>query len=57
MILRYGTDALQQADQRIRELREHGEEDAVLLWQAIRAAIVVETSKNGAENGRNGKAH
>jgi hypothetical protein len=56
MILRYGTEALRQADQRIRELREHGEEDAVLLWQEIRAAIAQETGDRSGNDSK-GKGH
>lgn len=57
MILRYGTEALQQADQRIRELQKHGEEEAVRLWQEIRAAIVAEMGRNGSENGPGKEKH
>ena len=39
MIERYGRTALQQVDQRIGELREHGEDETVLLWREIRSAV------------------
>ena len=39
IIERYGDTALQQVDQRISELQEHGEEEAVVLWQEIRTAV------------------
>ncbi len=39
MIERYGRTALQQVDQRIGELREHGEDETVLLWREIRGAV------------------
>jgi hypothetical protein len=37
LIKRFGRAALSQIDQRIRELREHGEADAASLWLKIKA--------------------
>jgi cytidylate kinase len=39
MISRYGDSALQEIDQRIRELRERGEKDAARTWVEIRQAV------------------
>ena len=52
MIERYGPTALQQVEQRIRELAEHGEHDAVTLWRDIRTVV-----KHLLDNSKNGKSH
>lgn len=39
MIRRYGQRAGQEVDQRIRELHEYGNPDAVSLWLEIRARV------------------
>jgi hypothetical protein len=52
MIERYGRSALQQVDQRIHELRELREDEAVLLWQEIRIAV-----ENLLSDHKNGKSH
>lgn len=49
MIERYGKSALKQVDQRIRELRNCQEDEAVLLWQEIRTSI--KYSLKNKENG------
>jgi len=53
MIERYGQTALQQVDQRICELQEHDEAEAVLLWQEIRT--VVKQTLDNKENGKSQK--
>ena len=40
MIERYGRSALSQVDQRIGELREHGEEETLQLWRDVRAEVI-----------------
>ena len=49
MFERYGQKALEQVDQRIRELKDHQENDAVLLWQEIRSVVkcLLIKDKNG----------
>ena len=39
MLDRYEDRALQEVELRIRELQEHGEENATELWTKVRAAI------------------
>jgi hypothetical protein len=52
MIERYGRTTLQQVDQRIRELAEHGEDDTVALWRDIRTVV-----EHLLGNNKNGKSH
>ena len=52
MIERYGRAALQQVDQRIGELREHGEEETLRLWRDVRTQV---SSMLDARN--DGKTH
>ena len=48
MIERYGRAALSQVDQRIQELREHGEEETLKLWRDVRAEVqsMLDTQQN-----------
>ena len=51
MFERYGQRALEQVDQRIRELKDHDENEAVLLWQEIRTAVkfsLIKEKKGGS---------
>ncbi|MBT6588836.1 MAG: hypothetical protein HN834_25570 [Rhodospirillaceae bacterium] len=52
MIKRYGRSALHQIDQRIEELRSHGQDEALELWRDIRttAEFILNTTPNGEAN-------
>ena len=52
MIKRYGRSALHQIDQRIEELRSHGEGEALELWREIRttAEFLLNTTLSGDSN-------
>jgi len=52
MIKRYGRSALHQIDQRIEELRSHGQDEALELWRDIRttAEFLLNTTLSGDSN-------
>ena len=49
MVDRYGNRALAEVDQRIDELRRHGEEEVAQLWLNIRSHVVffLDTNSDG----------